>query len=96
MLLQIILNGKTFVTNITFKWKHFTMHVLIMFLHITLRSKCFFTHITAIWTTTTVYALMLLLLTALITVGLTVYTAWKRTPSSMQTLMLFQISLTIE
>jgi hypothetical protein len=41
ILLQIMLNGKVFLPNITSKWTHFTMHTLIMLLHITLRNNPF-------------------------------------------------------
>jgi hypothetical protein len=54
MLLQIVLNGKRFVTNITSKWLHFTMRALMMEFHITHGNKCFFAHTTAIWTDRTV------------------------------------------
>jgi hypothetical protein len=49
MLLQIMLNNKYFVTNITCKWTHFTMHTPKMILRIKLPKKRFFMNITAIW-----------------------------------------------
>jgi hypothetical protein len=96
MMFPIILNGKLFVTNITFEWTHFTMNTLTMEFHINPRSKCFFTHITAIWTITTVYALKMLLQITQITTELITHTAREWTLSSMQALMFLQITLIIE
>jgi hypothetical protein len=96
MKFQIVFNGKHFVTNITFKWTHVTVHTLMVLLKNSVRTKRFLTHITAVRTMTTVYQPKMFLQVTLIAAELVTNDAREWTLASMQPFMFLQITLVIE